>query len=176
MKILIATKNPGKIKGAEIALNKYYKDFSIEGISVPSLVPEQPVDDDIFKGAKNRVENLEKFAKENNISADLFLAIESGISQKLGKWVIINIAVIKDKNGQLSIGTGPAFPVPDKYVDNIINKTLGTVMDEIFNQNNLNTKEGGISYLTKGKISRIDITEQAFTMALIPFLNDFWKD
>jgi len=176
MKILIATKNPGKIKGAETALNKYYKDFSIEGISVPSLVPEQPVDDDIFKGAKNRVENLEKFAKENNISADFFLAIESGISQKLGKWVIINIAVIKDKNGQLSIGTGPAFPVPDKYVDNIINKTLGTVMDEIFNQNNLNTKEGGISYLTKGKISRIDITEQAFTMALIPFLNDFWKD
>lgn len=176
MKVLIATKNPGKIKGAEIALNKYFNDFTIEGISVPSLVPEQPVDDDIFKGAKNRVENLEQYAKENNIDADYFFAIESGISQKLGRWVIVNIAVIKDKNGQTSIGTGPAFPVPNKYVNDIITKTLGSVMDEIFNKNNLNTKEGGISFLTKGKITRIDITEQAFTMALIPFLNSFWKD
>ena len=34
MKILIGTKNPGKIEGAKEAFSKYYKDFDIEGINV----------------------------------------------------------------------------------------------------------------------------------------------
>ncbi len=55
-----------------------------------------------------------KYAKENNIDARYFLGIKSGITNLLGKWVIINIAVIKDEKGYESWGTSPAFPVPDK--------------------------------------------------------------
>ena len=36
------------------------------------------------------------YAKENNIEADLFLGIESGINDLLGRWMITNIAVIED--------------------------------------------------------------------------------
>ena len=32
-----------------------------------------------------------------------------------------------------AFGTGPAFPVPDKYVKEIIDTDLGIVMDKIFN-------------------------------------------
>ena len=32
MKVLIGTKNPGKVEGARLALNQYFKDFEIESV------------------------------------------------------------------------------------------------------------------------------------------------
>ena len=176
MKALIGTKNNGKIQGAKEALEQYFDNVEVTGIPVQSDVNDEPVDLDIYKGARNRVNNLMAYAKENNIEADYYLGIESGITNLLGKWVIINIAVIKDKTGYESWGTGPAFPVPDKYVDEIINTDLGIVMDKIFEQNDLRSGKGGISFLTNDVISRIDITRDAFVMALTGQINDVWKD
>ena len=156
---------------------RYFENFDIEGIPVSSNVSDEPVNDEIYIGAKNRVDNLIKYSKDNNIDADYFLGIESGITNLLGKWVIINIAVIKDKNGYESWGTSPAFPVPDKYVKEIIDSDLGKVMDKIFNQTEIRKGKGGIGFLTHDKISRFDLTRGAFTMALTQFINnDIWKD
>lgn len=176
MKILIGTKNPGKIQGAEEAFKKYFENIEIEGIPVPSEVSEEPVDLDIYNGARNRVNNLIKYAKENNIKTEYFLGIESGITNLLGKWVIINVAVIKDNEGYESWGTSPAFPVPDKYVNEIINTDLGKVMDDIFKQHDLRSGKGGISFLTNNVIDRIDLTREAFIMALTQFTNKNWND
>lgn len=176
MKVLIGTKNPGKIQGAKEALDKYFDNIEIIGIPVQSNVSDEPVNLDIYEGARNRVDNLIAYAKENNIEADYYLGIESGITNLLGKWIIINIAVIKDKTGYESWGTGPAFPVPDKYVNEIISTELGIVMDKVFEQNDLRSGKGGISFLTNDAISRIDITREAFIMALTGQINDVWKD
>jgi len=175
MKVLIGSKNPGKIQGAKEAFECYLKNIEIEGIAVSSDVSDEPVNEEIYKGAKNRVDNLIKYAKDNNIKADYFLGIESGITNLLGKWVIINIAVIKDKNEYESMGTSSAFPVPDKYVDEIIKSDLGKVMDKIFNQNDLRSSIGGISFLTHEVINRIDLTKEAFIMALTEHINDVWR-
>ena len=85
MKILIATKNQGKIEGAKRALSKYFDNIEIEGIPVESNVGEQPLNGEIYIGAKNRVKNLKLYAQENNIKADLYLSIESGINNSLGR-------------------------------------------------------------------------------------------
>ena len=177
MKVLIGTKNKAKIEGAKEALNMYFNNVDIEGISVSSLVSEQPLNDEIYIGAKNRIDNLIKYSEEKNIETDFYMSIESGITNLLGKWVIINIAIIKDKYGYESIGTSAGYPVPEKYVDKIINSDLGKVMDEIFNKHNLRSDKGGISLLTNNKISRIDLTRDAFVMALTQFVNkDIWSD
>lgn len=176
MIILIGTKNPGKIQGAKEAFENYFNDFNITGISVPSNVGEEPVDTEIYEGARNRVDNLIKYAKENNIDAEYFLGVESGITNLLGKWIIVNIAVIKDKNGYESWGTSPGFPVPSKYVNEIISTDLGKVMDKIFQENDLRSNKGGISFLTNGVISRIDQTKEAFVMALTQHINELWND
>lgn len=177
MKILIGTQNQGKIKGAAEAFNEYFKNFTIEGIAVSSDVPGEPVNKDIYLGAKNRVDNLIKYAHNNNIEADFYLGVESGITNLLGKWIITNIAVIKDKSGYESWGTSQSFPVPEKYVNDIITTELGTVMDNIFNKTDLRSNKGGINFLTHEKVTRIDLTKQAFIMALTQFINeDIWKD
>lgn len=176
MKILIGTKNPGKIEGAKQAFDNYFDDFEIEGIPVDSDVSEEPVNNEIYEGARNRVNNLIKHAKENNIDCEYFLGIESGITNLLGKWVIINVAVIKDKQGYETWGMSPGFPVPDKYVDEIINTDLGKVMDNIFNEHDLRSTKGGICFLTHDVIDRIDLTRGAFIMALTQFINENWND
>ena len=172
MKVLIATKNQGKIEGAKKALEHYFKDIEITGITVKSEVPDQPVNKEIYECAKNRVKNLKKYAKENNISADLFLGIESGINDLLGRWMITNIAVIEDNKDFESYGTSPSFPVPDSLVQKIIDTNLSDVINTIFGEDKeRHNHGGGIQLLTHDKISRIDLTEDAFIMALTKYIN-----
>lgn len=173
MKILIATKNKGKIEGAKRALLNYFDNIEIQGISVDSNVGEQPVNDEIYNGAKNRVRNLKNYAQQNCIEADLYLAIESGINNSLGRWMITNIAVIEDNNDFESYGTSPSFPVPDRLVKDIIATDLSQVMNEIFTKDDERRNNGGgIQLLTHDKISRIDLTEMAFIMALTKYINE----
>ena len=131
MKILIGTKNPGKIQGAKEAFEKYFEMVEIKGIAVNSDVENQPVNEQISKGAKNRVENLKKYARENGIEADFYIASEAGITNLLGEWIDINYVIIEDKNGLQSVGTSQGFPIPDKYIEEIIKTELGKVMDKI---------------------------------------------
>ena len=155
MKILIGTKNPGKIEGATETFKNYFDDFNIEGIPVSSAVSEEPVNNKIYEGVRNRVNNLMKYALEKGITTEYFLGVESWITNVLGKWVIINIDVIKDRNGYETWGTSSAFPVPDKYVDQIISTDLGQVMDKVFEQNDLRSSKVGISFVTNGMIKKI---------------------
>lgn len=176
MKILIATQNKGKVEGAKRAFEKYFKDVEVVGISASSDVPEQPVNDETFWGAKNRVKNLKQIARENNIEADYFVAIESGMMNSLGSWMIVNIAVVEDKNGLESVSSSPGFPVPEKLVEKIKEIGLGQVMDNHFNESDLRSRGGGIQLLTHDVVSRIDLTEVAFEMALTKFINgEYWK-
>ena len=176
MKVLIATKNQGKIEGAKRALSKYFKEIEIDGIPVSSDVSEQPVNNDIYIGAKNRVKNLKIYAQENNIKADLYLAIESGITNSLGRWLITNIAVIEDDNDFESYGTSPSFPVPEKLVQDIIDTDLSQIMNKLFEEDNERHNKGGaIQLLTHNKTSRVDLTEMAFIMALTKYMNNIWR-
>lgn len=176
MKILMGTKNPGKIEGAKQAFEKYFENVEIEGISVSSEVGDQPINEDILKGAKNRVKNLKKYAKENNIEADYYIAAEAGITNLLGDWIDINTAVIENKEGVQSVGTSQGFPIPEKYIDEIKATELGKLMDKLFSSSGLNKGKGGISFLTKDVISRIDLTRNAFIMALIEHINgEIWR-
>lgn len=176
MKILIGTRNPGKIQGAKEAFEKYFDNVEIEGISVDSEVGNQPFNKEILQGAKNRVKNLKKYAKENEIEADFYISSEAGITNLLGEWIDINCVVIENSKGFQSVGTSQGFPIPEKYIEEIKQTELGKVMDKIFSGKDLGKGKGGISYLTKDAVSRIDLTKNAFIMALTQHINgDIWK-
>ena len=176
MKILMGTKNPGKIEGARQAFEKYFDNIDIEGIAVESNVGAQPVNEEILQGAKNRIKNLKKYANTNNIKADFYIASEAGITNLLGEWIDINAVIIEDSKGFQSIGTSQGFPIPDKYIEEIKQTELGKVMDRLFSGKELGKGKGGISFLTKDEITRIDLTRNAFVMALTKHINgDVWR-
>ncbi len=176
MKILIGTKNKGKVEAAKKAFSRFFDDVEVQGIAVESEVPEQPVNDEALQGAKNRVKNLKKYAKENNLDIDFYVAMESGITDKFGYWLNITTSYIEDKNGDSSVGLGPAYQIPDRYIDEVKEKELSYVLSKIFKTEEQKTPQGGIVYLTKGNVTRIDLAEYAFIMALTHFINgDVWK-
>lgn len=176
MKILIGTKNPGKIQGAKEAFEKYFDNVEIEGIKVNSEVGDQPINEEITQGAKNRVKNLKEYAKNNNIKVDFYISSEAGITNLLGEWIDINLVVIESSDGIQSVGISQGFPIPDKYIEEIRETELGKVMDKIFSGQELAKGKGGISYLTKDEVSRIDMTRNAFIMALTKYINgDIWR-
>ena len=176
MKALIGTMNPGKIEGAKQALECFFDGVEIEGYKASSDVGDEPVNEETIEGARNRVNHSIEYAKENNLDYDYFLGIESGIMQIGSKWFIANIAVIKDKEGYESIGMGPTLPVPNKYSEEIMNTDFGTVMTKIFQEKDLGQGVGGVNSLTNNSISRIDITKEAFIMALTEQVHDYWRD
>ena len=49
-------------------------------------------------------------------------------------------------------------------------------MDRIFEGHDLGKGKGGIGLLTHGELSRIDLTRNAFIMALTKYINgDIWR-
>lgn len=176
MNILIGTKNKGKIEGAKKAFERYFNDVKIEGISVESEVADQPVNDEILQGARNRVKNLKKYAEENNLEADFFVAMESGITDKFGTWLNLTTVYIENKDEEGAVGFGPAYPISDRYIEEIKEKELSYVLAELFETKEIKAPQGGISQLSHGQVTRIDLAEQAFLMALTYFINgEIWK-
>ena len=92
MKILIATKNPGKIEGAKRAFLNYFDDITIEGIPASSDVGEEPVNDELYNGSNNRVENLKKYAKDNSI--DYIYLYSFSLNEKAKDFYLKNNFVI----------------------------------------------------------------------------------
>ena len=108
MKVLIATKNQGKIEGAKKALEHYFKDVEITGIPVQS---------------------------------------------------------------------NPSFPVPDNLAQKVLDTNLSEAMDTVLGEDKeRHNHSGGIQLLTHNEISRIDLTEYAFIMALTKYINgEKWR-
>ncbi len=176
MKIMIGSKNPVKINGAKKAFEQYFENVEIVGYSVESGVPSQPVNDEILKGARNRVKGLREMAVSNKLDIDFFVAIESGITDQFGFWLNTNIAVIEDASGYESIGTSEGFPIPKRYIEEIKQNELGGLMDRLAKTSNIKQNLGGVHFLTR-KCTREDLTIHAFTMALTQFVNgDIWRD
>jgi len=83
---------------------------------------------------------------------------------------------VEDKQNFQSMGISQGFPIPNKYIDEIRETELGSVMDKLFSGKDLNKGKGGINYLTKGEVTRIDLVKNAFIMALTEHINeDLWK-
>lgn len=161
MKILIASKSPYKIEGISNAFREFFpeKEVIVESIKASSGVDRQPYNDDVFKGAKNRLNN----AKETGIEYDYVIGCESGLINQFQRWFNVQIIVIEDINNHQVWGTSPGFEIPDKYVSQVLSTSLKEVFDKVLGSN------GGISFLTKEKSSRKKLIEDATIMALSRF-------
>ena len=99
MKILIATENHVKVDACRSAFENYFDNVEIEVVHAPSEVPEMPKNDEISQGTRNRIKNLKKYARENNIKVDYYVAVESGIDNYFDSWMITSVAGIENDEG-----------------------------------------------------------------------------
>ena len=172
MKILVGSKNPVKIASVEEAMANYFENLIVDGIDVESGVPDQPINDDTYIGAKNRALKLKELNHAEKLGADLFVGIEGGIAKQFDKWFAFGCMCIIDKENNIGFGTSPQFELPEQVVKKLLDgMELGHVMDEIMNEENTKQKGGAIGYFTNGVMNRKELYIEGLKVAIIPFLH-----
>ena len=172
MKILIASKNPVKIDATKEAFSHYFEDIEILSFDVSSGIPDQPIDNETFEGAKNRALELQKINKEKNLEGDFFVGIEGGIQKLYDIWFSFSVTCIIDKEDTIGFGTSPNFELPEFIIKKLLDRIeLGDVMQDLTKVENIKQKGGAISFFSKGKIDRKSLYVPGIMVALIHFLN-----
>ncbi len=177
MIVLIGSKNKIKIEAAKEALKNYFDDFKIIGVDAKSNVNDNPVDKDVYNGAKNRLKNLKIYADKNKIDVDLYMSVEAGMINLYDNSIFIHIVFIEDKFNNLSFATSSSFPIPINLNDKVSKFGLSKILNSTFNLTDSDHFEGSVNYLTKNILTRKDIIKDAFIMALTKYINgENWKN
>ena len=172
MKVLVGSENPVKIVAAQEAFSQYFDEVKVIGIKVASSVSDQPINDDIFKGACNRAQALKTINQKKNLSANFFVGIEGGITKLYSMWFAFGGICILDGEGRAGYGTSPFFELPSDISKELLaGIELGNVIDNLTGETNTKRKQGAVGYFTKGILQRKDFYLSGLLMALIPFLN-----
>ncbi len=168
-KIIVASKNPAKIKAVENAFSKVFpsETFECQGVSVTSDVPDQPIGEaETLLGAKNRVANAKLKFK-----ADYWVGLEGGVAHNNNQLEAFAWMVIHAENMYGKGRTGSFF-LPPKVAELVKGgMELGHADDVVFGQSNSKQKGGAVGLLTNNLLTRTTYYEQALILALIPFIN-----
>jgi len=168
-KIMVASKNPVKIKAALNGFQEMFPEgvFEAEGVAVPSGVNDQPMgNEETYQGAWNRVQA----AKAAQSNADFWIGIEGGNirhgedEMEVMAWIVV---ASKDRIGKARTA---GFFLPPKII-NFINQgyELGDADDMVFGTENSKSGLGSGGLLTEGVVDRMRFYVPAVVFALIPF-------
>ncbi|MBS3127489.1 inosine/xanthosine triphosphatase [Candidatus Woesearchaeota archaeon] len=172
MKILVGSQNPVKVSATKEAFTKFFGDVEVIGIDVPSQVPDQPINNQTYDGARNRALALWQLAQEQHPDAAYFVGIEGGIEETYATWFSFGTMCIIDRTGRESFGKSPHFTLPQSVVQKLLaGEELGKVMDHHTGQQNVKQKSGTIGILTNGIMDRKELYVHGLVMALVPFIN-----
>jgi inosine/xanthosine triphosphatase len=167
--IWVASANPVKIQAALKAFSMVFPGgkFNVEGIPVPSGVPDQPIGvEQTLEGARNRVEKLKELQK----NIDFYVGMEGGITTLHGDtfafaWMYIETP--KAKSGKAMTGY---FQLPGE-IQKLLEggMELGHAIDNVFSKHNSKQEGGAVGMLTGSLIDRTEYYVHAMILALIPF-------
>ncbi|MFA7228602.1 MAG: inosine/xanthosine triphosphatase [Melioribacteraceae bacterium] len=172
MKILVGSLNPVKIDSVAEAFANYFDEIEVAGYEVASGVSPQPINEETFTGAKNRVMKLKEINDIEKLSADFFVGIEGGIVKQFGRWFAFGCMCVADNYGNVGFGSSPQFELPSIITEKLLTGIeLGDVMDEIMKQRNTKQKHGAIGFFTNGVMNRKELYIEGLKVAVIPFLH-----
>jgi len=168
-KLVVASKNPVKIKAALSGFEKMFpnEQFEAAGVSVPSGVNDQPMgDEETFQGAWNRAIAV----RELHADADFWVGIEGGNIQNNEKDMEVMAWVVVLSKNQMGKARTAGFFLPPKVIE-LVNQgyELGHADDMVFGTNDSKTTLGAGGLLTEGVIDRMNFYIPAVVFALIPF-------
>lgn len=175
MKICLGSKNPVKLKAAELISQNFFSDTKVEisAFKADSLVPDQPIGlFETITGAVNRAKGA--FASG---SFDFGMGIESGITKDPVDNSYYNMTVCALFNGEkIFKGLGPGFKLPDHVSKLLVNEKMEldeAVLKTGFTKNKrIGYSEGIIGILSNGLVTRMDYTKPAVEMAFIACINE----
>jgi len=157
-----------KIGAVRAVIGVRWPNASVEGISVPSTVREQPIgDDETIRGAVARA-----VAAREALGTDVGVGLEGGVVEEPdGTMRTCAWCAIVDASGKQGVGGSLAMPLPT-VVASLIRQgvELGHAMDKLIGAHNTKHGAGAVGVLTDGLVDRQGAYEVLVSYALAPFL------
>jgi inosine/xanthosine triphosphatase len=169
MLVAAGTKNPAKLEGIRRAFTKYFTDVELRSVDSASVAKAQPRGlEEMMAGATARA----KFAL-SKAGGDFGVGVEAGIFT-IGEVYFDNqVAAIVNPSGKVSLGHSAGYSLPREAMEKLFieGKELERWAESISGISEVGDKGGLIHHLTKGRMTRTDLTEQCVITALIPWLH-----
>ncbi len=169
MLVVAGTLNPSKIEGIRRAFTRVFGGAEVLGVNVEGLKPQPIGIDEIVEGARKRA-----LYASSRRDADFAVGIEAGIIPIGGHNLDFQAAYIISRTGEESVGFSPGFPLPQRFVEPLyrgVYSELEEVANRYFGTENIGERGGVIRLLSRGRVTREDLSYYATLMALIPFEN-----
>ena len=168
--IAIGSLNPAKTLGVRLVFSGLFYNATFAEVSTTSVVKEQPVGmAEVLAGATQRANYAISQAR-----GDFGVGVEAGLFEIAPQQHInLQVAVIVDADGHTGTGLSCGFLIPEAFVHRIQGE--GSELDryarELTGVPRIREEDGIVYHLTKGNVSRLEMTQQCVRMALVPWLN-----
>ena len=167
--VAVGTKNPAKIEGIKQAFAKYYKDVEVRPVDSSKVAKAQPKGlDEMTAGATARARYALSVA-----GGDFGVGVEAGIFTIGSLYFDNQVGAIADKSGNVSLGHSAGYMLPREDMETLFREgeELERWAERVSGIEEVGDKGGFINFLTKGVITRADLTEQCVVTALAPRLH-----
>lgn len=169
VRVAIGSANPVKVEAVKLAALRFYGDADVRGFAVDSGVSEQPFEEETWAGARTRArEALARWPE-----ADFGVGIEAGLFETpaIAGLLDVQACVVLDHAGRFTYGHGPGFAYPNDISEELRKgATVGDVMGRVSGVDALGQKEGAVGFISRGHVTRTQLTEPAILMAFLPRL------
>ncbi len=169
MLIAVGSLNPVKLGAARDTITRLVADARVQGVAVPSGVPDQPWgDEETIRGARARAE-----AARIALDADLGVGIEGGVvSEPDGGVRTCAWAAIVTRDAMWGVGGSLSMRLPAGVARLVRDGLeLGHAMDAWSGRQNVKQGAGAVGILTHGLVSRQQAYEVIVAYALAPVLS-----
>ena len=168
LRVAVGSANPVKVRAVQQEVARIVPcKVEASGEGVPSGVPEQPRNEAILRGARNRA----RLALEADPAAEYAVGVEAGLLRIPGEaaHVEVQACVVVDRSGLETHGWGPGFHYPPWVTERALRgEMVSTILGPVANDDRIGSTTGAIGYLSDGRLDRTALTQSAVLMAFVP--------
>ncbi len=173
-RVAVGSRNPVKVAAVSQVVRRLHAAALVEGVQVPSGVPDQPVGDaETQLGAAARAR-----AAREALDADIGVGLEGGVVDEGGgamrtcAWAAVAL-----RDGREFLGGSLSMPLPPAVAALVRSGVeLGHAMDALTGGTDTKHGAGAVGILTNGMIDRQRAYETLVTYALSPVIAaEFWS-
>ncbi|MCE4601475.1 MAG: DUF84 family protein [Desulfurococcales archaeon] len=167
-RVAVATKNSVKLRAVEKAFKRYCNVNSVVSVDPPPISKQPHGALDVVAGALARAERAYS-------EGDFGVGIEAGPIEFYAShgYIETQIAVVIGPGNRVSVGLSPSFEVPQMVVDGMLDGVELAELVPVKRRGDIGEGVGYIGIVTRGYITRQDLTEAAVVMALAPWIGGF---
>jgi len=169
--VVVGSTNRSKLLGVKRAW-RLFESADVVGVEVEKTVGPQPIGwREVFYGSLQRALKAANAVEHARYS----VGVEAGLvpAPMPSGLMEVQVAVIVDREGRVSVGTSSGFEIPYAMINSVLGfRELGNVASKLLKRGEIKEKLGIVGYLSRGTVTRVDLTFQATLNALLPRINE----